>query len=443
MTQNPPPGGGEDAEQHKSRVQLFREESGAAGLSGRDLPTDQTLAAHASVCARAQEYKDSGAFPEDTRMDQYRAAAYLDLLERITAEARIASGQIDTVFPAVGDVDEPGQDGWEDEREPDGPGARGCACRECDGSCLPPDDEFPPEDDPERRRPRWTATRTAAAARGPDGRGRRGPGGDDPRGNPVPPAAPTSPPRLADLVLPLATLLGLAERPGEGYGLGPLDPDLCRELAAAAAGSPWTRLCVTVTDADGIAIGHGCAKPPRRPRAKAKPTTADQTEQPDRPAPGARPCRVPARANLTITAARLAELAGTGPPGTPGPPRTPDRPEPPARRATGAPWSLTRADGPGPPDGFGSWTLTLPDGRNLTVELEPVPTFDCDHRHESHAYQPNDTLRHLVQVRDGAARSRPAHGTRGRAISSMRRRTTRADGPARVMQARAAARATR
>ena len=30
-----------------------------------------------------------------------------------------------------------------------------------------------------------------------------------------------------------------------------------------------------------------------------------------------------------------------------------------------------------------------------------MPTFDCDHRHESRAYQPNDTLRHLVQVRDG------------------------------------------
>jgi hypothetical protein len=38
-------------------------------MSGRDLPTDQTLAAHASVCARAQDYKDSGSFPGDTRMD--------------------------------------------------------------------------------------------------------------------------------------------------------------------------------------------------------------------------------------------------------------------------------------------------------------------------------------------------------------------------------------
>jgi hypothetical protein len=43
----------------------------------------------------------------------------------------------------------------------------------------------------------------------------------------------------------------------------------------------------------------------------------------------------------------------------------------------------------------------MPDGRNLTVELRPVPTFSCDHRYESHAYQPNDTLRHLVQIRDG------------------------------------------
>jgi hypothetical protein len=41
----------EDAEQNKSRVSMFREDSGAAALSGRDLPTGQTLAAHAQVCA--------------------------------------------------------------------------------------------------------------------------------------------------------------------------------------------------------------------------------------------------------------------------------------------------------------------------------------------------------------------------------------------------------
>jgi hypothetical protein len=314
----------QDAERHKSRIHLFREETGAAGLSGRDLPTDQTLAAHASVCTRAREYQDSGAFPDDTRMDQFRAAAYLDLLNGLSAEARIACGQVVTV---PGDNDAPGGD------EPGG---------------------------------------------GPGG---VRPGGG-PGGSPVPPEGdpgPEGPPRLADLVFPLAALLGLAERPGEGHGLGPLDPALCRDLAAAATGSPWTRLCVTVTDAYGIAIGHGCAKPARKPR----------TETASIPSTGTRPAlALPARVNLTITASRLAELAAKRPPGTS------------AARPSGT-WSLAHAGDPGPPDGYGTWTLTLPDGRQLTVHIEPVPTLACDHRHESHAYQPSDTLRHLVQIRDG------------------------------------------
>jgi hypothetical protein len=43
----------------------------------------------------------------------------------------------------------------------------------------------------------------------------------------------------------------------------------------------------------------------------------------------------------------------------------------------------------------------MPGGRELTAQLGPVPVTDCDHRHESHAYQPGDTLRHLVEIRDG------------------------------------------
>ena len=287
----------EDAEQNKCRVEMTREDSGAAALSGRDLPTDQTLAAHANVCARAKEYKDSGAFDRGTRMDQFRAAAYLDLINGVTAAARIAYGQLTAIATTA-------------------------------------DDGFP---------------------------GDQGPAG-------APPAAP-SPPRLADLVLPLSTLLGLAERPGEGHGLGPLDPDLCRELALAAACSPWTRFCVTVTDSGGIAIGHGCARPPR----------GGTRYRGTLPSLG-----LPASVNLTIPADRLPELAATA-----------------AHRAPGRPppWSFTPAD-KGPPGDSGTWTLTLPGDRQLTVHLIKVPTFGCDHRHESHAYQPNDTLRHLVQVRD-------------------------------------------
>ena len=377
-----------DAERHGSRVTMFREETGAAGLSGRDLPTDQALAAHASVCARAQEYKESGAFPGDTRMDQYRAAAYLDLLNAIPAEARIAAGQLaarDSDDPGAGVAGQPG-------REPADPGAADS-----------PDDA---EDPGSARYPRGvgepgTASNAGGAA-GPDDAdtgaltSRDGdPGaGQAPAGSPAPPAAPALSPRLADLVIPLATLLGLAERPGEGHGLGPLDPALCRDLAAAAIGSPWTRLCLTVTNPDGTATGHGCAKPARKPNPKTRPPGKPGQTLPATPAHAPPPgsgaaLALPARVNLTITAARLAELAtltplasaATGPPGT---------------------WHLTRITGdPGPPDGYGTWTLTLPDGRQLALHLQPVAALTCDHRHESRAYQPGDTLRHLVQVRDG------------------------------------------
>ena len=42
----------------------------------------------------------------------------------------------------------------------------------------------------------------------------------------------------------------------------------------------------------------------------------------------------------------------------------------------------------------------MPSGLQYQVPIEPVPTHACDHRRESHAYEPNDMLRHLVQIRD-------------------------------------------
>jgi len=83
------------AVKHGSRVRMFREQSGAAGLSGRDLPAGETLAAYANLDARAAEYKDSGAFP-GARMDQLRATAYLDLINGRPAEDRIAQGNLST-----------------------------------------------------------------------------------------------------------------------------------------------------------------------------------------------------------------------------------------------------------------------------------------------------------------------------------------------------------
>ena len=170
------------------------------------------------------------------------------------------------------------------------------------------------------------------------------------------------------------TLLGLAERPGEIQGFGLLDPGLARELAAAAVASPSTEVCVTVTSAEGYAIGHGCASRTAAPgqrralRPAGLPRRAARQVEPDHPATA------------------LPGLAGHN-----------------YRRAVdvhrAAPDS---AAGAGPPDGYGTWTLSLPGGRQFTVRLDPVPTFECDHRHQTHGYQPNDRLRHLIQVRDGS-----------------------------------------
>jgi len=290
----------EQAEKEDARVRFWRERAGTSALAAYGLPTDAALQANANVNQRADEYKKAGL---DGTMDQLRVLAFLDILNGTTASDRIAQAQAEAAQAGTGGDGAPG----------DGPGNDG----------------------------------PSGGGPGNDGPGNDGPSGGGPDGHPAP--GPTAGPGLAartNLTIPLPTLLGLADRPGDGYGLGPLDPALARQLAAAATRNPHSQWCVTVTDHHGYAIGHGCAKP-------AKP--ARNTRQ--------------------------------------------DKPPPPGSRD--GPWAFTPRDDPGPPGGYGTWTLTLPGGRQLTVNLEPVPLTGCDHRHESHAYQPNDTLRHLVQIRDG------------------------------------------
>src|SRR5580692_1565191 len=82
----------ERAQKKDARVSLFREQAGTAGLSGRDLPPDEALAAMAAVNARAEEYQESGAFG-DTPMDVLRAYAYLDLIGGRAAADRIAAAE--------------------------------------------------------------------------------------------------------------------------------------------------------------------------------------------------------------------------------------------------------------------------------------------------------------------------------------------------------------
>ncbi|HET9081081.1 MAG TPA: DUF222 domain-containing protein [Trebonia sp.] len=420
----------EQAQKRNARVTFFRELSGTAGLSGRDLPPDEALAAMAGVNDRAQQYEDSGAFG-DLPTDALRAYAFTDLLKGTPAEERIACAEAQDedadIAEALAWADaraarnaaqaqtgHPGEPGPEpassapvgpDSGRPGKPSGRNAPAadrddgHDDDASGLGRDDPGDDGDhgtDPTSDRAGDTGgpgDRDSGGEPGDDGGGDDGddggagddePGdgrGDGPGPGEPGPAPGVSPagravrPRLPDLVVPLLTLLGLADRPGEVQSFGLLDPALARSMAAAAAADPRTEVCVTVTSPEGYAIGHGCGRPERLPRSARQPGASGAS---------------PARLNLTIPAEALTGLAG---------------------RAGGAgsagSWSFApRAGtgppgGTGPPDGYGTWALTLPGGQRLAVRLETVLTESCDHRYESHGYHPSEKLRHLVQVRDG------------------------------------------
>jgi Domain of unknown function (DUF222) len=63
-----------------------------------------------------------------------------------------------------------------------------------------------------------------------------------------------------NLTMPAAAWLSRSDAPGEVPGFGPADAGTCRDLADALAASPATRWCVTVTDRQGRAVAHGCAR---------------------------------------------------------------------------------------------------------------------------------------------------------------------------------------
>ena len=150
------------------------------------------------------------------------------------------------------------------------------------------------------------------------------------------------------LTAPLATLTRLAGRPGELSGLGPVDPWLTRDLVTAAAQNPRTTWCLTVTDNQGHAVGHGCARPEHRSHRKR---------------------------------------AGPGPPGETG-------------------FSFIPDSRDGPPGGYGTWRLRTPGpGPDLIVTIDPITTDPCDHRHQAKGHDPGAGLRHLSQVRHATCTS--------------------------------------
>jgi hypothetical protein len=284
----------------EARVERWAEGSGNAGLAGRELPPAQVLAADQRVNWWARQLRQAGV---EGSMDELRARAYLDIL--LNRDSRLA-----TQDGGPGQQDGPGDDG-DGADQPDGP----------DG------------------------------ADGPEGPDR--PGWPEPAipGDPYGSVIPAGFAGTINLTVPAITLLDLAGRPGEIAGIGPVDPDLARDLARAAAANPKTTWCLTVTDQDGHAIGHGCARPePRNDRIK-------------RGKPG-----------------------GHDPPGTTSAPR----------------FTFTPDCRDGPPGGWGTWRFStgIPGRPDLIISIGPITTDPCDHRHQARGHDPGVTLRHLTQIRN-------------------------------------------
>jgi len=166
------------------------------------------------------------------------------------------------------------------------------------------------------------------------------------------------------LTVPLATLIGLADRPGQLGGTGPVDPWLARDLAAAAARNPRTSWCVTSTDQHGHAAFHGCARP--APKSSPEPKSHAASGR---------------RGKREKPAAAGAARDGPG-------------------------FSFTLEDREGPPGGLGTWRLRTPGGGpDLIIELYSLSTEDCEHRFAAKGHNPGVKLRHLAQIRHATCAS--------------------------------------
>jgi hypothetical protein len=354
----------------RARVERWAEPYGTGAIAGRDLPPADVLAAENRINALAAALKSDGAVGG---MDLLRAQVFLDLLLGRPAAA-----------PAFGDVPKPsGKRMCEPIPAPSAEPAVGpeTAPTEHDVAGSVPHGPVPaPAPAPARdtARARDTAPALTSPQDLPAGLRRRVPSGDSCPGC-TGQSGWTGMTGSVNLTVPLATLLGLTDSPGDVAGFGPVTASTARDLAAVAAAGPATRWCVTVLGEHGQAIAHGCATRrqgwPRGPdpdgrdgRGRDGPDYARQMthghehERRRRGEPGREASRAPA-------------------PGQEGYPQ--DR---------GQPGGLA-------PDSQGTGRRALA-GWSLTLALSAIATANCSHERETSAYRLSSPLRHLIQVRN-------------------------------------------
>jgi hypothetical protein len=214
----------------EATVRAFREESGNAGITGRELPSVEVLASIQHVEDRARALRDAGV---PGTWEQLKVRATLDLLQE--RDSRPAPGE-----PSASD------------------GTEAASSPQDDSSNNFPS-PYEGAGDPEGSGP--DASGLGGSGSGPaSGLAGSGSGG---RGRPAAGEGPSIG-AMITITVPCTALAGDTGPPGEVAGFGILDHADTRDLVAAAARNPATRWCVTVLNPDGTAASHGCAARPHR-----------------------------------------------------------------------------------------------------------------------------------------------------------------------------------
>ena len=217
----------QDAARKDAQVRPFREDSGNAGLTGRELPCDEVLASWQHVQQRALDLRAAGV---PGTLQELRVQAYLDLLQERDTRLDPAS----RTRPVT-------------RRQP----ALGAPASPVPGPTTAP------------ARTETTATVAQAPRRSPPGPA-GGPAGSSGTGRQPGSGPGPSLAALVSITIPWSACTGRSDGLAEVGGFGVTDTADARDLAAAAGRDPRTRWCVTVLNPDGTAAAHGCV-PGRHP----------------------------------------------------------------------------------------------------------------------------------------------------------------------------------
>jgi len=231
-----------DEAKRDRRVELRREDSGAASLAGRELDPAEALAGKASIDAEAVRLRNAGL---PGTLAQIRAMILIDRIHQRSPWDRLAPPP-----------PEPGPEADADGEPADDPCPDAAEAWPVDPDPAPDLDEYDPDDADDN-----DEEDEATEANEEEDEGRpSGLGGGPPPGSPFDRTGRKTPaPALINITVPVGTLLGWSDTPADVGTWGLMEAATVRDFIEAASRHHRTRWCYTVTGTGGAAIAHACA----------------------------------------------------------------------------------------------------------------------------------------------------------------------------------------